>query len=350
MKLRFDQLAGHLQGEMKPVYLVSGDEPLLLLEAADQIRQAARQRGCDEREVHFAEPGFDWSRLLLSSQSLSLFASRRLLELRLSGSKLPAAGASVLEQCLQTPSGDDTLLITAPRLDAEATKSRWHQAIDQQGVVVQIWPIEPRQMPQFLRQRLSRAGLDLTADALDLLAQRVEGNLLAAIQEISKLSLLHAGQGAVTADDILDEVGDSARYELHLLAERALQGDTPAALRTLDGLLAEGVEPPLLLWSLHRELTTLALLHGRMAQGTAAAQAIEQHRPPIPQRRQPPLRQALQRLDRRWIERLLQQAALIDRAIKGAESIDLDSAFIDLVVGLSAPHHARLLLDTALSH
>ena len=349
MKLRFEQLAGHLQGEMKPVYLVSGDEPLLLLEAADQIRQAARRRGCDEREVHFAEPGFDWTRLLVSSQSLSLFASRRLLELRLTN-KLPQAGAAVLEQCLAAPSSDDTLLITAPRLDAEATRSRWHQAIDQQGVVVQIWPIEPRQMPQFLRQRLSRAGLEVTADALELLAQRVEGNLLAAIQEISKLSLLHSGRGAVTVDDILDEVGDSARYELHLLAERALQGDTQAALRTLDGLLAEGVEPPLLLWSLHRELTTLVLLHGRMAQGTAAAQAIDQHRPSIPQRRQPPLRQALQRLDRRWIERLLQQAALIDRAIKGAESIDIGSAFIDLVVGLSAPHHARLLLDTPLAH
>ncbi len=223
-------------------------------------------------------------------------------------------------------------------------KSRWYQAIESKGVLIQIWPIEPRQMPQFLRQRLNKAGLDATPEALALLAQRVEGNLLAAIQEINKLTLLHPGNRTVTVDDILGEVGDSSRYELPLLAERALLGETEAALRTLAGLLAEGTEPPLLLWSLHRELTTLALLASRVAHGTPLPQAIEQHKPPIPQRRQQPLRQALQRLDRRWIETLLQRAAMIDRGIKGAESIDVAAAFADLVVGLSAPPHARALL------
>ena len=186
MKLSPAQLAKHLQGNLAPVYVISGDEPLLCQEACDAIRAACRQRDFSERQVFNAEANFDWGLLLEAGASLSLFAEKRLLELRLPSGKPGDKGAAILLEYLQRPPEDTVLLVSLPKLDGSTQKTKWAKAlIDGEGAqFIQIWPVDAQQLPQWIRQRLSQAGLAASQDAVDLIAARVEGNLLAAAQEI----------------------------------------------------------------------------------------------------------------------------------------------------------------------
>ncbi|WP_286935773.1 DNA polymerase III subunit delta, partial [Pseudomonas sp. UBA6554] len=195
MKLAPAQLNKHLQGSLAPVYVVSGDDPLLCQEAADAIRNAARQQGFDERQVFSADANFDWGTLLQAGASLSLFAQRRLLELRLPSGKPGDKGAAALMEYCAKPAEDTLLLISLPKLDGSAQKTKWGKALIEGAhcQFIQIWPVDPQQLPQWINQRLSQAGLSAQRDAVDLIAARVEGNLLAAAQEIEKLKLLAEG-------------------------------------------------------------------------------------------------------------------------------------------------------------
>ncbi|WP_259759111.1 DNA polymerase III subunit delta [Pseudomonas sp. GCEP-101] len=318
MKLNPGQLAKHLQGNLAPVYVVSGDEPLLCQEACDAIRAACRQRDFGERQVFNAEANFDWGQLLEAGASLSLFAEKRLIELRLPSGKPGDKGAAILQEYLQRPPEDTVLLVSLPKLDGSTQKTKWAKALidGDAAQFIQIWPIDVHQLPQWIRQRLSQAGLAASQDAVDLIAARVEGNLLAAAQEIEKLKLLADGQ-QIDADTVQAAVADSARFDVFGLIDAALNGEAAHCLRMLEGLRGEGVEPPVILWALAREIRVLASLAQQFSQGVPLDKAFSQARPPIWDKRRPLMSKALQRHTApRW-NQMLQDAQLIDAQIKG---------------------------------
>lgn len=318
MKLSPAQLGKHLQGSLAPVYVVSGDEHLLCQEACDAIRAACRQQAFSERQVLSVESGFDWGQLLEAGANLSLFAEKRLLELRIPSGKPGDKGAAALLHYLARPAEDTVLLISLPKLDGSTQKTKWAKAlIDGKDVqFLQIWPVDAAQLPQWIRQRLSQAGLAADQEAVELIAARVEGNLLAAAQEIEKLKLLAEG-GRVTADTVQAAVADSARYDVFGLIDAALQGHPEHSLRMLEGLRGEGIEAPVILWALARELRLLANIAQQYAQGVPLERAFSQARPPVWDKRRPLVSKALQRHDVAGWQRLLMAAQLIDEQIKG---------------------------------
>ena len=318
MKLSPAQLGKHLQGSLAPVYVVSGDEHLLCQEACDAIRAACRQQAFSERQVLSVESGFDWGQLLEAGANLSLFAEKRLLELRIPSGKPGDKGAVALLHYLARPAEDTVLLISLPKLDGSTQKTKWAKAlIDGKDVqFLQIWPVDAAQLPQWIRQRLAQAGLAADQEAVELIAARVEGNLLAADQEIEKLKLL-AEDGRVTADTVQAAVADSARYDVFGLIDATLQGHPEHSLRMLEGLRGEGIEAPVILWALARELRLLANIAQQYAQGVPLERAFSQARPPVWDKRRPLVSKALQRHDVAGWQRLLMAAQLIDEQIKG---------------------------------
>ncbi len=310
MKLTPDRLAGQLKGALAPVYLVAGDEPLQREEGADRIRAAAREQGYTDREVFVAERGFDWQSLLLAGASLSLFASKRILELRLPTGKPGAKGAEVLVAYAADPAAETLLLVICD--ERPEGNASWVSALDKAGVYLQVWPVEPREIPAWVTQRLKSRGLQPTPDAVALIAGRVEGNLLAAAQEVDKLALLHSA-GPLDAEAVAEAVSDSARFDAFKLVDAALAGDVPRSVRVLEGLQAEGEEPVMVLGALLRQLKELASL----------AIEIESGQPPqrvlagIWERRRPLVQTALKRRKARGWQRLLRRAQTADLVMKG---------------------------------
>ncbi|HEX5459323.1 MAG TPA: DNA polymerase III subunit delta [Steroidobacteraceae bacterium] len=253
LKLTPDSLTGQLEQRLLPAYLVSGDEPLLAGEAADAIRARARAMGFTEREVHFLERGSDWDDVRASAGNMSLFGSRRLFELRLPTGRPGVAGNKALLDLLERNDPDTLLLILAPRLDRDVQAAPWFRALESRGGWVAVWPVEPERLVGWLRGRCRRLQLEVTDEALALLAERTEGNLLAAHQELEKLRLL-APAGAITADTVLASVADSARFDVFRLSEAVLEGEADRALRVLAGLRSEGTEQTLVLWALTKAL------------------------------------------------------------------------------------------------
>ena len=260
MKLSLDNLTVHLKqavtrSQLAPAYLVSGDEDLLVGEACDAIRAAAREVGYTEREVNFPERSGDWADIAASLSSMSLFGDRRIVEIRFSG-KAGKEGGAALQKIVESAGPDTLLLIVTPRLEFATQNTAWVKAIESKGAWLPIWEIGPRQLESWLSQRLRAAGLEPTPDAVALLASRVEGNLLAAKQEIEKLKLL-VPAGRLDATAVLEAVVSSARYDVFALGEAVVVGDASRALRILSGLRGEGTEPTLVLWSITRELRNL---------------------------------------------------------------------------------------------
>lgn len=316
MKLRLDQLPGQLRQGLGPIYLLSGEEPLQLGEAADLIRQEARQRGFGEREVMHVEGGFDWRALAAAGSTLSLFAEQRLIELRLPSGKPGSDGSAALCDYAANPPADTVLIITSGKLDKSAQNSKWYKALDKAGITLQVWPVEPAALPQWIVQRMRARGLQPTAEAAQLLAERVEGNLLAAAQEVEKLLLLY-GEGAIDADRVEEGVADSARYDIFELVDTALLGNAPRTARVVEGLRGEGAEPILVLWALARECRMLAQMSTEMAQGASLESQLAAHR--VWEKRKGPVRAGLKRHNQRRWELMLRRAARIDRMVKGVE-------------------------------
>lgn len=310
MKLAPEQLPGQLKTRLAPVYLISGDEPLQLGEAADAVRATARAQGYTEREVFDVERGFDWNLLRSASANLSLFAARRVLDVRLGSAKPAEEGAEALMAFAADPAPDTVLLVTCGKLDRGG--GAWATALEQAGVMVQVWPVEPRQLPAWLERRLRSRGLAPDADAVSLLAERVEGNLLAAVQEVEKLLLLR-GPGPVDAAAVRDATADSARYDAFKLVDAALAGDRARTVRILEGLRQEGSEPPAIVGALTYTLRELANLAWEIEAGTPAQQVLGK----VWQQRRPLFQQALKRGRARDWQRLLARAARVDRVSKG---------------------------------
>jgi DNA polymerase-3 subunit delta len=332
VKIPAAKLDQQLTRALSAIYLVSGDDPLLAAEASDRIRAAARDAGFSERELHVVERGFDWAGLIADADNLSLFSSRRLIELRLASPRPGDAGAKSIQRLAEQPDPDRILLIVTPKLDSSASRSKWVAGIEASGVHVQVWPLERGQLPGWIKGRAARHGLKLNAAAVALLVERTEGNLLAAAQELDKLAILF-GPVAVSDADVLAAVSDSARFDVFGLSDAALGGDTGRALRILGGLQTEGVEPVLVLWSLARDVALLAQLHFAISGGAPLAQAMQRNG--VWSRRQPLVRAALGRLSRGQVTRLVARVAKTDQVIKGVIAGSTWDSLADLVIAVA---------------
>lgn len=319
MKLRPEQLSGQIGKDLAPVYLVTGDEPLLSEESCDLLRSHLQQQGFSEREVLHVDGSFSWEYLLECANALSLFAEKKIIELRLGSSKLNKRSSEILQQYLSNPSPDNILLIIAGKLDGGAKKSAWFKAVDKSGVIIEIWPVETAQLPNWIRQRAAQIELQLNEEAIQLLCDRIEGNLLAAKQELSKLSLLFPHQ-VVTADDIVDAVSDSSRYDIYGLADAALQGQPARCCKILQVLRQDGTEPPVVLWALSKELRSLAAIQQAQNSGQSFDAVCQRER--IWGKRKPLARQAAQRLSGKQLNQALQHCAEVDKIVKGMATGD----------------------------
>lgn len=319
MKISGDSLPPQLARGLSSIYLVSGDEPLLVNEAADAIRARARNEGFTERDLHVVERGFDWQALLGDSRALSLFAQRKIIEIRLANPTPGDQGAAAIIELATQSSADNLVLIVTAKMDGRVQNSKWVSAIDKHGVIVQVWPVDLPKLPGWIRERLARHKLIADTAAAALLAERVEGNLLAAHQEVEKLALL-LPPGPVTTEVVLDAVADSARYDVLQLGEAAMRGATVRALRILDGLRGEGIDATLVLWAVNKDLQWIARAQYLMSRGQSAdgaMNAIYVWRP-----RQAAMKQALSRLRPSTVRGLILDAERIDRSIKGAANFD----------------------------
>lgn len=332
MRLNSDQLSEQLRRKLLPCYLVSGEEPLQLGEACDAIRKAAKAAGYTTRTLLEVDTYFKWEALRIEADSLSLFSDKKIIDLRIPSGKPGTEGSKALLAYASRPPADTLLLITLPKLERQQTSAKWLTTLVTLGALVTVWPIEGARLHQWLRERMERSGLRPTSEVITLLSERIEGNLLAAAQEIEKLLLLH-GTGPLDAEQLLAAATDSARFDLFKLADAALQGNTRRCLRILTGLQAEGTAEPLILWALARETRTLLALRTAIEQGIPLQQALA--RPDIWEKRRPLLAQGVKRLSRQRLQQLLQRCALADRAIKGRSSEAPWLLFQEIVVGLS---------------
>lgn len=337
-KLRPEQLGQALSKNIAPIYCVSGEELLLVQEACDAIRQAARKAGFSERELYHCDASFDWGQVLTAANSLSLFAEKKIIELRLPTGKPGDKGGKVLQEYAQSPAPDNLLLIVTEKLDGATQKSKWFKAIEDVGVHIQVWPITGPQLPRWIGQRLQQAGLHADSSAIDLLAGRVEGNLLAAAQEIEKLKLLTSDK-VISYELMASAVADSARYDVFGLVDKALHGDVRAAVKTLQGLKTEGTEPINILWALTRDIRHLVQISLSTSQGKSFELAARQAG--VWDKRQPLIRAALQRLKPAQVQQLLRKANGIDKAIKGMRNAEPWDELLDLTLNIAGVQSLR---------
>lgn len=332
MKLSANQLSSHLKKSLAPCYLVTGDEHLLVAEALDAIREAARERGFGMRELHVATTGFDWAQLLASSGNMSLFAEQRIIELRLPTGKPGRAGGQAIIELVERSGPETLFIVTAPKLDRSAAASKWAKTIDQKGVNLSIWPIGLRELPGWIAGRMRAAGLQPDPDVVALIAGRVEGNLLAAGQEIEKLRLL-LGEGPVSVEDVSKAVANSSRYDVYKLADAALGGDATRAVRILGGLRSEGVEPVIVMWALTRELRTLSRLDDVVRQGGDLSSAMRKNG--VWSNRQSLVRSCMRRHKQGAFNRMLKATGRADAAAKGQRAGDAWQMACDIVIGMA---------------
>ncbi|MBS1227536.1 MAG: polymerase delta subunit [Proteobacteria bacterium] len=332
MLLKGEQLAAHLERELKAVYVVYGDEPLLVIEAADAIRAAARRGGFDERNVLTAMAGFNWVELHHAAGNMSLFGGRTLIDLRIPTGKPGREGGAAIQDYCANPSPDALLLVTLPGLDWSDEKAAWLKALTDAGVAIKLVPPNLAQLPAWIAGRLQRQQQSAEGDALRFIAERVEGNLLAAHQEILKLGLLHPA-GELSLQQVQDAVLNVARYDLDGLREALLAGDVARLTRTLDGLQQEGEAPPLVLWALTEEVRALAQVVAGLQQRQSLDALLKEAR--IWGARQALFKRAVQRVDVGRANAALAHAARIDRLIKGAAGAgDVWDEFLRLGLGI----------------
>ncbi|SHE87552.1 DNA polymerase III, delta subunit [Modicisalibacter ilicicola DSM 19980] len=336
MKVFPDKLPEAIGKRLPPAIIVAGDEPLIHMETCDCVRATARKQGIEEREILHVEGNFQWGRLTESAASLSLFASAKLIELRLGEHSPGQEGGKTLEAYAeQAKHSDDVLLISASRLDRKQQQSKWFKALDKIGLFVPVWPVDHQRLGFWMRDRATRHGLQLDMEAARLLGERTEGNLLAADQELQKLALTLPPGARLDAQTIAGGVEDNARYDVFTLTDACLRGERERTVRIVQGLRGEGVEAPVVLWALTRELRTLLSLQQHLDQGQSLEHACKAQRPMIPDKRRPNYQQALNRLPHRRLHKLLLFAQRIDLAIKGGVTLPLWDALNDLALTLA---------------
>lgn len=327
MPITSEELPRHLACGLKPLYVIYGDAPLLAIEAADSIRTAARTAGYSERETFMAEQHFKWSLLKNSAHSLSLFAEKKIIDLRIPSGKPGLEGGQALQEHAAKPVPDILTLITLPRLDWATQKTQWFGALERQGVMITADDIPRNALPRWIEGRLKQQGLTTDDDTREFLADRCEGNLLAAFQEIQKLALLFP-RGHLSFEEVKDAVMDVARYDIFKLSEAMLNGNAARYARILDGLRAEGTATVLVLWAISEDIRTLGRVLQTAQRGGNLGNALRDLR--VRRDRQPLIENAARRLKFTHIERAMQQAARLDKTIKGLRPGDVWDELLQL--------------------
>jgi len=311
MNVRPDQLASVISKTVYPVYMVSGDEPLQQMEALDQIRAYLREQDYSEREILDVDAQFDWQRLLDEAANMSLFATRRIVELRLPTAKPGKQGSQILKEYLARPPEDTVLIVNAGKVDGSAKKSAWYKAIDQSGMVIQCWPIPVEKLKFWLKQRFIQHDMNADDEVLAYISQHVEGNLLAADQEIQKLYLL-LGPGAVTYADVAQAISSQSRYNVFELVDMLLTGNTQRVIKILAGLKAEGVVPVIINWALAKDIRLLAAVAADMSSAD-----FKLKRSGVWQNRITLFKSCLSRHRLRTFQLMLKRCSYIDAVSKG---------------------------------
>jgi DNA polymerase III subunit delta len=333
MLLKGEQLVAHLERELRPLYVLYGDEPLLVLEAADLIRAKARQKGYSEREVLTVLPQFDWGSLLAAGGNMSLFGDRKLIDLRIPTGKPGKDGSAALQQWCQQLSADNLLLITLPELDWREEKAVWFTALVNAGVAIKLMAPPLAELPGWIAGRLRRQQQSADLESLKFIAERVEGNLLAAHQEIQKIGLLYPS-GQLSSTQIREAILNVARYDLDGLREALLAGDLARFKRTLDGLMQEGEAPPLVLWAMSEEIRTLTTIRNGLDSGKSLDTLLKDAK--VWGLRANPVKKALQRLSTAALVAALRHAGQIDRLAKGIGQGNVWEEFLRLGLRLCA--------------
>jgi len=352
VKIKPDQLKSHLQNslqtkQLSPIFIISGDEPLLSQEVADSIRSTARQLEYTERETFDVDARFDWNLVFNEASALSLFADKKILELRIINGKPGDKGSKALCELCENLNDTNLLLIILPKLEKGAYQSKWMKTLETHGVHIQVWPVSPEQLPRWINQRLMQSGINASQAAVDILADRVEGNLLAAMQEINKLQLLSL-EGKVDADIMSTVVADSARYNLFSFVDNILDGNAQSAAKALRGLKNEGAEPLALLWAITRELRILNKASHQILLGNPKDKALKSAG--VWDKRIPLFRKALSRLSPAHLRMLMHQAGAIDRGVKGLRKADTWDELTTLVLSFAGsqtlhPKNIKTLLQ-----
>lgn len=311
MNARPDQLQSIIAKTVYPVYMVSGDEPLQQMESLDLIRSFLREEGYSEREVLDVDAQFDWQRLMDEAASMSLFATQRIVELRLPSAKPGRQGSQALKDYLSRPPEDTVLIVNAGKVDGNAKKSAWFKAIEQQGLVVQCWPVSVENLAGWLQQRFKKRDMDADSEVLAYISQHVEGNLLAADQEIEKLYLL-LGPGKISYADVAEAVTSQSRYSVFELVDVLLSGNTKRVIKIIAGLKAEGVVPVVVNWALAKDIRLLA----KVSQDTSSVD-FNLKRSGVWQSRIALFRSCLSRHTQRSFHLMLKRCAYIDATSKG---------------------------------
>ena len=327
MQLALAQLQAHLQKGLRSLYTLHGDEALLVQEAADTIRAAARQQGYTERSVHVVTGAhFDWSEVLAASGSMSLFADRQILEIRLPTGKPGKEGSPMIQQLAQSAEGNDSTLtlFVLPRLDSTTKKGAWFGALEQFGVSLQIDSLDRVQLPQWIAQRLKLQNQSVASgqdgqNCLQFFADRVEGNLLAAHQEIQKLALLYPA-GELTQAQVESAVSNVARFDVFKLSEAVLAGQVARVQRMLDGLQAEGEAAVLVHYTLAEDIRALKRVKDAMAEGRPLPMALREQR--IWGAREKLFERVLPKLSTARLAQLLKNAHQVDGIVKGLKVAD----------------------------
>jgi DNA polymerase III subunit delta len=327
MAISSEELPRHLVSGLKPLYVIYGDAPLLAIEAADCIRAVARAAGYSERETFIAEQHFKWNELRNSSQSLSLFASRKIVDLRIPSGKPGVEGGQALQDYCANLGEDVLTLISLPKLDWTVQKSQWFGALERHGVMVSADDIPRNALPRWIATRLKRQEQTVDEAALGFLADRCEGNLLAAFQEIQKLALLFPA-GELSFEQVKDAVMDVARYDIFKLTEAMLNGNAVRFARILDGLRAEGTATVLVLWAVSEDIRTLGKVLQVVQHGGNLGNALRDIR--VRRDKQGLIENAARRLKFSHIERAIQQAARLDKTIKGLRQGDVWDELLQL--------------------
>jgi len=318
--LRLEQLEAHLAHELRGLYVVHGDEPLLALEAADAIRARARKAGFSERVVLTAERSFDWSELGASGASLSLFGDRKLIELRLPSGKPGTDGGAAIESFCDKLAPDVLALFSFPRLDRAGQNAAWFHALEGRGVVVNVYPVERARLPEWIASRLARQKQKAGTETLQFIADCVEGNLLAAHQEIQKLGLLLLA-GELDFAAVREAVMNVARYDALKLSEAMLAGDRTRLARMLEGLRGEGEAPPRILWILAEEIRAICRVQQGLAKGRPLVELCREARV-WGNERQNLVGRAAKKVPRAALLAALEHAARVDRIVKGVAKGD----------------------------
>lgn len=352
MKIKPEQLQTHLQralrnNQLPSVFVISGDEPLLSQEAADAIRATARELGYNEREIFDIDARFDWNPVFNQTSSLSLFGDKKILELHIPKGKPGDKGSKAICELCETADDNNLILVILPKLEKSTYQSKWLKTLESTGIHIQVWPVDSQYLPKWIGHRLSQAGIQANSEAIQILAERVQGNLLAAMQEIDKLKLL-ASDGKVDSAIMSSVVADSARHDPFEFVDKALAGDAQSAARALRGLQNEGTEPLSILWVIARELRTLNKASQQIIDGIQTDVALK--KAGVWDRRIPLFRKAIKRLSPAHLRMLMHQTSAIDRAVKGLRKADIWDELATLVLSVAGsqtlhPKNIKLLLE-----